>query len=163
MDSWKLRESQRISSSPGSRSDRATWRVPRRRWQSPAMPEPSTVVSAAKAAAAATRFQPWATVKRHDRLIRQECEDLITWARDDTQKEATALDDVKEDMNQRNLLYSGAYGKELRRVRDEFARRWRDRKRATDRKLAEIEEAEGGCRARLSETLAPATAGEPGC
>ena len=35
------------------------------------------------------------------------------------------------------------YGAELLRVRNEFATRWRDRKRASDRKLAEIREAEG--------------------
>jgi hypothetical protein len=108
------------------------------------MPDPGSVLTTtAKAAAAASRIRPWATVKRHDRLVLEEYEDLITWARDDLQKEAEALNAVKEDLNSRNLLYSGEYGSQLRRVRDEFARRWRDRKRAADRKLAELQEAEG--------------------
>jgi hypothetical protein len=50
---------------------------------------------------------------------------------------------VKEELNSRNLLYSGQHGAQLRRTRDEFARRWRDRKRASDRRLAELQEAEG--------------------
>jgi hypothetical protein len=51
---------------------------------------------------------------------------------------------VKEEMSERNLLYSGLYGQRLREVRDEYARRWRDRKRAGDRRIAELQEAEGG-------------------
>ncbi|MBA3384472.1 MAG: hypothetical protein H0T20_07450 [Actinobacteria bacterium] len=50
---------------------------------------------------------------------------------------------MKEELNARNLLYSGQYGTQLRRTRDGFARRWRDRKRAADRKFAELREAEG--------------------
>jgi DNA anti-recombination protein RmuC len=108
------------------------------------MPEPASIVSAAaKTVSAVAKFQPWKTVRRHDRLIREEYEDLATWARDDLQKEAKALEDVREEMNQRNLLYSGQYGKELRRVRDEFAVRWRDRKRSADRKLEAMREEEG--------------------
>jgi len=84
----------------------------------PALPEPTSIVTtAAKTISAISKFQPWKTVRRHDRLISEEYEDLVTWARDDLQKEATALDAVREDMNNRNLLYSGFYGKEQLRVR----------------------------------------------
>jgi hypothetical protein len=97
----------------------------------------------ASAAKAASNFKPWKTIRRHNRLIREEYEDLITWARDDLQKEAVALNDLREDMNKRNLLYGGFYAKEQLRVRDEFAVRWRDRKRASDRKLEALREDEG--------------------
>jgi hypothetical protein len=109
------------------------------------MPEPtaSTIATAAKAVSAISKFQPWKTVRRHDRVVREEYEDLVTWARDDLQKEASALEAVDEETNARNLFYSGYRGKELRRVRDEFAVRWRDRKRASDRKLEALREEEG--------------------
>jgi hypothetical protein len=108
------------------------------------MTEPTSIVTAAvKTLSAVARFQPWKTVRRHDRLIGEEYEDLLTWARDDLQKEAAALDAINEDMNARNLFYSGVRGKELRRVRDDFAVRWRDRKRQSDRKLEAIREEEG--------------------
>jgi hypothetical protein len=106
--------------------------------------DPSTVAgTAAKAVSAVARFRPWATVKRHDRLAHEQYEDLITWARDDVQKEAQALDEAKERLNARNLLYSGQLGRELSRVRDEFSIRWRDRKREADRLLRAMREEEG--------------------
>lgn len=46
-------------------------------------------------------------------------------------------------MQQTNLLYGGHYRRELMKVRDGFAHRWRDRKRAADRKLAPLREEEG--------------------
>ena len=95
------------------------------------------------AATAASKVKPWATVRRHNRLALQEYEDLNTWALDDLQNEARNLEAVKSDMIERGMLHSGAYGAGLRRVRDEYARRWRDRRRASDRRLEELREAEG--------------------
>ena len=108
------------------------------------MPEPTSLITgAARVAVAATKIRPWATVRRQDRLIQEEYEDLITWARDDLQREAEAVEAVRADLAGRGMLRSGEYGHQQTRVRDEFARRWRDRKRQSERKLAAIEEAEG--------------------
>ena len=108
------------------------------------MPDPiSTASSAAKAVLAVSRLQPWRMVRRHDRLVLEEYEDLITWARDDLQQEAQQLTQVRERLAARGMLHSGGFGLELGQVRDEFSRRWRDRKRAADRKFAELREAEG--------------------
>lgn len=82
-------------------------------------------------------------VKRHNRLAQEEYEDLTTWARDDLQQEAAALDVVRADLAARGMLRSGEYGFQLRRVRDGFAQRWRDRKKAGERRLAEMREGEG--------------------
>jgi hypothetical protein len=41
------------------------------------------------------------------------------------------------------MRQSGQLGADLRRVRDDFARRWRDFRRASDRRVAEIREVEG--------------------
>jgi len=100
----------------------------------------SAIVSAAKAA---SKIRPWITVKRHDRLVSQEHEDLITWARDDLREEAEALQRLRNELAARGMLQSGELGSGLQRTRDTFARRWRDRKRASDRRLAELREAEG--------------------
>ncbi len=110
------------------------------------MPDIATtaVASAARAAAAASRVRPWLTVKRHNRLIAEEYEDLITWARDDLQEEARQLDRVRVETQERGLRHSGIDGREQLRVREEFSRRWRDRKRAAHRKFAALREAEGG-------------------
>ena len=95
------------------------------------------------AAKAVSRFKPWAIAKRHDRLVRQEYEDLLTFARDGLDDEARALDEVRSALAARGMLYSGQLGADLRRVRDDFARRWRDFKRASDRRVAEMREVEG--------------------
>lgn len=55
-----------------------------------------------KVASAAAKFRPWAAVRRHDRLVREEFEDLITWARDDLQKETKALEQVAETAAKEN-------------------------------------------------------------
>ena len=78
-----------------------------------------------------------------NRLVREEYEDLITWARDDVQEEAVALERVSNELAARGILRSGEYGFQLRRVRDEFARRWRDRCRGSVRNIAELRESEG--------------------
>jgi hypothetical protein len=44
------------------------------------------------------------TSREHDRLIRHEHEDLLTFARDALQEEATALIAVTNELNARNLL-----------------------------------------------------------
>lgn len=53
------------------------------------------------------------------------------------------LDALADEMNQRNLFYSGHHATENRCVRDEFARPWRDRKRAIDRFIDGLREGEG--------------------
>jgi hypothetical protein len=41
------------------------------------MPDPATVATtAARAVTAVSRIRPWQTVKRHDRLLRNEYEDF---------------------------------------------------------------------------------------
>jgi hypothetical protein len=108
------------------------------------MPEPTSLISAAtKAAEAASKVRPWVTARRNDRLANDEYEDLITWARDDLRNEADALEGVRNDLAARGMLRTGELGYQLNRVRDEFARRWRDRKRQTDRKLRDVRDAEG--------------------
>jgi hypothetical protein len=97
----------------------------------------------ASAAKAASHFKPWATVRRHDRLIRQEHEDLLTFARDQLQVEAQALEEARKDLAARGALQSGEFGAALTRVRDESAKRWRDFKRTSDRKIEEMKENEG--------------------
>jgi hypothetical protein len=87
--------------------------------------------------------KPWATVKRHDRLVRHEYEDLLTFAKDERQVEARGLEAVKSDLAARGMLHSGAYGAGLLGVRNESAKKWRDYKRTSDRKIEEMREAEG--------------------
>ncbi len=64
------------------------------------MPEPTSgmVAAAARAAMSVTRFRPWATARRHDRLVRNEYEDLNTWAADDLQREAQDLDGLRAQL-----------------------------------------------------------------
>jgi hypothetical protein len=95
------------------------------------------------AAKAVSRFRPWAVTKRHDRLVRQEYQDLLTFARDELEVEAQALQTVRNDLAARGMLNSGALGAGLLAGRNEFAKRWRDFKRASDRRIAEWQEAEG--------------------
>jgi hypothetical protein len=118
------------------------------------MPDPATVATtAAKAAVAVARFRPWQTVKRHDRFMRNEYEDLNTWAYDDLEKEANALErargpgrrllDSDEALEVIRDGISGEFDAELTRIHEEFARRWRDRKREADRKAEALREDEG--------------------
>jgi hypothetical protein len=57
---------------------------------------PSAAV--AKAVESISRVRPWRAIRRHDRLAGEEYEDLITWAKDDLQKEGRALDGVKNEL-----------------------------------------------------------------
>jgi hypothetical protein len=59
-------------------------------WQVSHVPDIPTgaAVSAVKAA---SKIQPWVTVRRHNRLIREEYEDLNLFARDNLQSEARRL------------------------------------------------------------------------
>src|SRR5690349_3798910 len=100
----------------------------------------SAVVSAATAI---SRFKPWAISKRHDRLVRHEYEDLLTFARDGLHEEAGCLAEIRGALAARGMRQSGELGADLRRVRDDFARIWRDYKRASDRRVEEMQEAEG--------------------
>jgi hypothetical protein len=106
--------------------------------------DPSSIATtAAKAVGAVARVQPWKTAKRHDRLILEQYEDLITWARDDVKKEARDLQGVGDRLAPRGMLSSGQFGFELTEVREEYARRWRDRKREVERAIKTIQEQEG--------------------
>jgi hypothetical protein len=82
------------------------------------------------------------TTKRNNRLALREYEDLIRWARDVLQEEARELDAKREELNKRNLLYSGLANAEDSRIRDAFAQRWRDRKSAADRALEDLRDSE---------------------
>jgi hypothetical protein len=100
----------------------------------------SAAVSAVKAA---SKIRPWATVKRHDRLLRHEYEDLMIFAKDELQVEARATADLKNDLASRGILDSGAYSGGLIRAHNESAKKWRDYKRTSDRRIEEMREAEG--------------------
>jgi hypothetical protein len=100
----------------------------------------SAAVSAVKAA---SKIKPWETVRRHNRLVRQEYEDLTLFADDNLQSETRALEGVKNDLAGRGMLHSGAYGAGLREARERHARQWTDRKREADRKFEEMREHEG--------------------
>lgn len=100
----------------------------------------SAAVSAVKAA---SKIKPWETVRRHNRLVRQEHEDLNLFANDNLQSEARALEGVKNELAARGMLNSGAYGTGLREIRDRHARQWTDRKREAERKFEELREHEG--------------------
>jgi hypothetical protein len=82
-------------------------------------------------------------VKRHNREALRIHEDLTTWARDDLQKEAHALSGSENELAARGMLESGQRGANERRIRDEFAVRWRDRKRQATRDLEDLQDAEG--------------------
>jgi hypothetical protein len=99
--------------------------------------------AAVSAVKAASKFKPWETVRRHNRLVRQEYEDLTLFAEDNLQSEARALDGVKSDLAGRGMLHSGAYGAGLREARERHARQWMDRKREAERKFEELREQEG--------------------
>jgi hypothetical protein len=101
------------------------------------------ISAAAKAAEAASKIRPWVAVRRNDLLASDEYEDLITWARDELRREAHTLEWVRNDLAARGILRSGEFGYQLNRVRDEFAHRWRDRKRHADRQLRDLRTAEG--------------------
>ena len=94
------------------------------------------------AANAISRWKPWAQCAGY-RLVRHEYEDLMTFSQDELQVEADALERVRNDLAPRGMLRSGQLGVDLRRVRDESARRWRDTKRENDRRIEEIRETEG--------------------
>src|SRR5262249_41123677 len=66
-----------------------------------------------------------------------------TFAHDELRVEANALERVRSDLASRGMLQSGEFGTALARARDDSARRWRDFKRARDREIEEIQEAEG--------------------
>jgi hypothetical protein len=99
--------------------------------------------AAVSAVKAASKIKPWQTVRRHNRFVREEYEDLNLFANDNLQSEARALDGVKSDLAARGMLNSGAYGATLREVRDRHARQWTDRKREAERKFEELRENEG--------------------
>jgi hypothetical protein len=99
--------------------------------------------AAVSAVKAASKIRPWETVRRHNRLVRHEYEDLNLFANDNLQSEARELDDVRNDLAARGMVNSGAYGAALREVRDRHARQWTDRKREAERKFEELHEHEG--------------------
>lgn len=68
---------------------------------------------------------------------------MLTFARDRLQEEDRALGEARNALAARGMLHSGQLGVDLRRVREDFARRWRDFTRASERRVAEMREAEG--------------------
>lgn len=99
--------------------------------------------AAVSAVKAASKIKPWETVRRHNRLVRQEFEDLTLFADDNLQSEARALEGVKNDLAARGMLRSGALGARLLEVRNTHARQWTDRKRRAERTFEELREHEG--------------------
>jgi hypothetical protein len=99
--------------------------------------------AAMSAVKAASKIKPWQTVQRHNRLIRQEYEDLTLFADDNLRSETRALEGVKNDLAARGMLQSGELSFGLLEVRDRHARRRMDRKREADRKFEELREHEG--------------------
>lgn len=107
------------------------------------MPELGTVSGGIRAAAGLLpALRLGHVTKRNNRLVLREYEDLIRWVRDDSEAEARALAAVEREMHQRGIRGSGIHGQEEGRVRDEFARRWRDRKSAAERRLEDIRDSE---------------------
>lgn len=82
------------------------------------------------------------TTKRNNRLALRVYEDLIRWARDVLQEEARELDANREELNKRNLLYSGHANAADGQIRDRFAQRWRDRKSEADRRIEDLHDSE---------------------
>jgi hypothetical protein len=99
--------------------------------------------AAVSAVKAASKIKPWETVRRHNRLVRQEYEDLTLFADDNLRSETRALEGVESDLAGRGMLHSGAYGAGLREVRERHARQWADRRREAERKFEELREQEG--------------------
>lgn len=104
------------------------------------MVEPAGVGTAAKGTLAAFRIGD--TTKRNNRLALRQYEDLVRWARDVLQEEARELDAKREELNKRNLFYSGYANSEETRIRDAVAQRWRDRKSEADRKIEDLHDSE---------------------
>ena len=96
--------------------------------------------AAAKGALHAVRIGD--TTKRNNRLAERVYEDLARWARDDIQAEARELEAKREELNKRNLSYSGHANSEEARIRGEFAHRWRDRRTAADREIEDLHDSE---------------------
>ena len=82
-------------------------------------------------------------MRRHNRLIREEYEDLDVFAHDNLTSEGRELEVVKNELVARGMLHSGEYGRRLLDARNNHARQWADRKRLADRKFAELREDEG--------------------
>lgn len=82
----------------------------------PPMEPVGGATAATKATLSAVRVGD--TTKRNNRLALRVYEDLIRWARDVLQEEARELDAKREELNKRNLLYSGLANAEDGRIRE---------------------------------------------
>jgi len=82
-------------------------------------------------------------VDRNNARVLDEYEDLARWARDELQAEAEQLETTRELLAARGMLDSGQTGFEDRRIRDEFARRWRDRHSLSKRTIRDTKLSEG--------------------
>ena len=87
-------------------------------------------------------FRPGYWTKRHNRIVEREYEDRVRWAGDENPAEELALAAFTEELNKKNLLYSGDYDAGRARIHAEYAQRWRDRKSEGERKIEDAHDEE---------------------
>jgi hypothetical protein len=109
--------------------------------------EPLSTGGAAKAASELLHslfgvFRVGRDVRVHDTRARRIYEDLTTWARDEVAKQREEQRRVDEQLAARGIFRSGSRDAQHRRIHEEFARRWRDRKRQAERDLEDLRLAE---------------------
>jgi hypothetical protein len=82
-------------------------------------------------------------IETHDRLVDDLNEDLERWVVDDTARLKRELRDLRNDLNKRNLFYSGEYGFQLGIAKERALQSYRDQETRALREAAALHDHEG--------------------
>jgi hypothetical protein len=82
-------------------------------------------------------------VREHNLSSLHASEDVASWVRDEHQALGRRLTEIDEELNRRNLYYSGERGHRINEAKRDQARRWRDRERAFRRTVDQVHAQEG--------------------
>jgi hypothetical protein len=85
----------------------------------------------------------WRDLDVHDREVREHDEDLAQRVVDDHIRLKRRLDKIRGQLNARNLLYSGEYGRQIGEEKEHALQLYRDQERAAERTVAVIADREG--------------------
>ena len=115
---------------------------------SPEPPTPAAETYLAKTATSLARrvlppvLQARREVARHNRQIVRIYEDLRSWVADEDHAFVERLVEIDNDLNERNLFFSGERTNQRREAKRAQLQRFRDRSRQSDREIENIEDSE---------------------
>jgi hypothetical protein len=88
-------------------------------------------------------FRAHGEVEAHDRFVAERDEDLASWVSDRSLSLWRELNAMTEEMNKKNLFYSGAHGLAISLLKVRAPQQYRDQERRVRRDVALVEQAEG--------------------